>query len=659
MPIRRCAGTTKASPGEQRRWHTLFLLHPERSQRGRPVVCSGPHEPGNLIVVRMGSREKHGERLRSNRLSKGDELHRHALDPALRRRLPELPADVAVKQLRFDGTGDWPHYGHPESMQTVGDILVVGVDSPLGGGTQAMQVLFVNVAHPENPDMVNRFLPARSRDQRRHRRDHADAERPLSPAAITGAKNADGVFNEKIYFFESQPKEGCTGELFDAGDRGLPAVGHVGFERPRRTATTSGSPGPRQRPGTPDVPVPSPGQRRRNALFRRGTGRDDIADLIRIGDDMLDLYRIDFAGCEAPGCDIRLKLVSYGKKNSNPNLEPGSGRPATAPSCSAWTPRTSPRHRRSTSRRPRAAVLCERTREHGGRCDGQDGRMAASGHGQAGQSDVPAGGAALGAVLDSRRQRDVPGRAGGKPVTKASIQFFDETDFGRAATSSPISSTGTRTTSTTSGIRRDAVRPAPGFQRRGESWRWFAPSGCTFAPTTIASVTTRSRAIARRPWSASGQSLNDADLGTSTRLSRRRQHGRRGQLGAVPDDRDQRRLRLLQLPAGHLLGSPPQWDIRGERNDRGLQWHGTGRSQRVPDSDQVGPPQRWPGGFHDLQAAASSTSRRPSVRRVVFNSLNQQLGVDVAYFLNGCRSSPERVHRSRQTRPSRRRDSVG
>jgi hypothetical protein len=43
-------------------------------------------------------------------------------------------------------------------MQTVDDILVLGVDAPLGNATQPMQVLFINAEDPENPRLSkNRY----------------------------------------------------------------------------------------------------------------------------------------------------------------------------------------------------------------------------------------------------------------------------------------------------------------------------------------------------------------------------------------------------------------------------------------------------------------------------------------------------------------------
>src|SRR4029450_9155701 len=104
---------------------------------------------GGLIVVKMASREKHPERMRSNRLRKATQL----TDTA------PPPEDVVATEIRFAGDNGWPHYGHPESMQTIGDIVVLGVDSPLGSETEPMQVLFIDVANPENPQLIRSFKP--------------------------------------------------------------------------------------------------------------------------------------------------------------------------------------------------------------------------------------------------------------------------------------------------------------------------------------------------------------------------------------------------------------------------------------------------------------------------------------------------------------------
>jgi hypothetical protein len=73
------------------------------SRSGRTLALCLPgsgSERANVYVVRMGSRDKNGERLRSNRLRKGMETTD----------TPPETEDRVVKTLLFDGTTEWPHY---------------------------------------------------------------------------------------------------------------------------------------------------------------------------------------------------------------------------------------------------------------------------------------------------------------------------------------------------------------------------------------------------------------------------------------------------------------------------------------------------------------------------------------------------------------------
>ena len=121
----------------------------------------------NLYVVRMGSRETHGERLRSNRLQRA-------------MRTTDTPPDSRDRVVRsipyngaFDGTRSfWPPYDHPGGMQQVGNIVVIGVEFPpliwvdeplphqIPDPTMApVLVQFVDVSDPENPEIRSTFAP--------------------------------------------------------------------------------------------------------------------------------------------------------------------------------------------------------------------------------------------------------------------------------------------------------------------------------------------------------------------------------------------------------------------------------------------------------------------------------------------------------------------
>lgn len=73
------------------------------SRSGNRTDFSFPYsdtdDPGNLLIVRMGSRDSNGERLRSNRL-----LRDKSMDDT-----PPAAGDTTVNFLSFDGTHDWPN----------------------------------------------------------------------------------------------------------------------------------------------------------------------------------------------------------------------------------------------------------------------------------------------------------------------------------------------------------------------------------------------------------------------------------------------------------------------------------------------------------------------------------------------------------------------
>jgi len=124
------------------------------------LVCDdspGETGNGNLVVFRMGSRDKNGERLRSNRLRKGV----HVDDT------PPPSGDIAsvfysVKNggLVFrDGSGPIAgRYGHPGGMQVVGNILAVAVEHPYSSDDPKSLVMFFDITDPETPIFKSQFV---------------------------------------------------------------------------------------------------------------------------------------------------------------------------------------------------------------------------------------------------------------------------------------------------------------------------------------------------------------------------------------------------------------------------------------------------------------------------------------------------------------------
>ena len=111
--------------------------------------CPTGSERSNIYIVRMGSRDKHGERMRSNRLRRGSETTD----------TPPDTNDRVVRSLLFDGTSEWPNYGHPAGMQQVGNIVAVALEKP-HDGNPSTKILFMDVSDPEYPVMLdNSFDP--------------------------------------------------------------------------------------------------------------------------------------------------------------------------------------------------------------------------------------------------------------------------------------------------------------------------------------------------------------------------------------------------------------------------------------------------------------------------------------------------------------------
>ncbi len=133
-------------------------------------VCAGQTDNGYLIVVRMGSRPRHGERLRSNRLARGrlitatappqtDRAVRYftvvggnpaAADPAERPGL--VPGEAVGMPERV--------YQHPGGMSLVGHMLALALEHPRQEGyLPRTQIMFFDVSNPEAPVFRSQYTP--------------------------------------------------------------------------------------------------------------------------------------------------------------------------------------------------------------------------------------------------------------------------------------------------------------------------------------------------------------------------------------------------------------------------------------------------------------------------------------------------------------------
>ena len=114
-----------------------------------PYQIGGDGSPTSaLYIVRMGSRDKSGERMRSNRLQRD-------------RTTSETPPDqrdTVVRFIAYDGT-EAEDYGHPGGMQLVGNVLALVLEQPRAPGLPITMVQFLDVTNPENPQITSRFEP--------------------------------------------------------------------------------------------------------------------------------------------------------------------------------------------------------------------------------------------------------------------------------------------------------------------------------------------------------------------------------------------------------------------------------------------------------------------------------------------------------------------
>ncbi len=131
------------------------------------VLAAGKGETHNglFLTFRMGSRDKHRERLRSNRQEKGRNL-RHSLP---------LGEDVGTKTytvtqsgLKTGNAGGAARpervFQHPGGMQVVGHMLALAMDTPMGNVDFGLpmprsQIMFFDVTDPESPQFTSKFVP--------------------------------------------------------------------------------------------------------------------------------------------------------------------------------------------------------------------------------------------------------------------------------------------------------------------------------------------------------------------------------------------------------------------------------------------------------------------------------------------------------------------
>lgn len=441
-----------------------------------PTGCVGVRDEGNLLVVRMGSRDRNGERLRSNRLFR--DLGAFA-----------DPRDVVTRTVTFDGGASWPAYrsstgwpayGHPGGMQLVGDVLALALEDPYAGAPGAA-IAFLDVSFPEAP----RFLSALDLEDDPDDDDFGAGAVGLAPVAVGGAccrylLVVTGKDNVVLRFYLSDPTAGGVTDLKREGlgwtllrsyrRAELEAEGCLGTEWP------SGSGFGHQtlnfvRQGDVD-----------GTLYLVGA-RNDF--LVGTGDDLLDLYRVELVpGVAPPACPLRRVRTSratptpYGALRVSANFAAGSG-VYVSPSGELVVYATDyenqgPRRRSAdgtidTDSAHQTAAFAEYRHRDIVRPDSPTLRPTAA-------VDGPFVGDEGSSVLLTGR--------GEQAITRAWIQVFDEEGAG---TSSPEAADAWLAIEFVDRDREDwddlwqLGADGETLAERASSWRWFAPPGCTIS----------------------------------------------------------------------------------------------------------------------------------------------------------------------------------
>ena len=125
---------------------TPYLLVTASGHRGSGF-CGAFDRPAHLLVVRMGSRSKHGERMRSNKLSRFSNVG-STTPPS---------ADRGVVSILFNGTGGWTDWEHAGDAQVVDGVWVVPMERRFNND-DAGSLVFIDVADPENPRLITEFF---------------------------------------------------------------------------------------------------------------------------------------------------------------------------------------------------------------------------------------------------------------------------------------------------------------------------------------------------------------------------------------------------------------------------------------------------------------------------------------------------------------------
>jgi len=112
------------------------------------LIGNGYSNGGYLHIIRFGTRDQDGERLRSNVQTIG--MDTEEVTPSA--------SDTWVTSLRFDGNlsvpGGLDAYKHPGGPVIIDDVLILPMDQPLDSGSDTAVLVFFDLADKLNPNPV-------------------------------------------------------------------------------------------------------------------------------------------------------------------------------------------------------------------------------------------------------------------------------------------------------------------------------------------------------------------------------------------------------------------------------------------------------------------------------------------------------------------------
>lgn len=137
---------------------------------GGCIDGEGENGQGHLIIVRMGSRDKNGERLRPNRLSKLSFIEQTQPDPGDKATIFYTVTEDGLVPGNGPGGIVPRHFSHPGGMQVVGHMLALAVETPCQNSntlpsflceptTVKSLIQFYDVTDPEHPVLKSSFTP--------------------------------------------------------------------------------------------------------------------------------------------------------------------------------------------------------------------------------------------------------------------------------------------------------------------------------------------------------------------------------------------------------------------------------------------------------------------------------------------------------------------